>query len=337
MSKLKQLLILSFCAVTLFSACSKNENPQEDEPDTDPHTSIIISGGKFKPNSNGWNDSIPTYWVDGIEKQLSNSKINRQWANSSAIAISKAGKIHFIASGWVDNGIVSQYWIDGTEQTLPLSLGGFVRYTAATVQDEKFHVIGTQINDDKYWIDGVAQSFPNVEAFSDISLSADGNSVGIAGRSTSGSAVSIVKGVTAEIPGRISADKIAINQGGVYIVGIQFEDTAPYSLKYWVAGVKHDLPHSSHDFARSALVVSNGKVHIIAELYGSSTTYKYWIDGIEQSLPTGVTGLKDITAFEGKIYILGSASGQPAYWIDGVAHDFPAAMDYANKIIVVRK
>lgn len=343
MSKLKQLLILSLFAATIWSACSKNESPIDEKPDPDtaPKVSIIISGGKFKTNTpNAFADSIPAYWVDGIEKTLPNFKMTGLYSISTAIAISKTGKLHFITAGKNNAAIgVSQYWIDGVEQTLPSTLTGEIKYLAATMQNEKFNLIGHDYNRYKYWVDGVEQSLPgNVKELTDIALSTDGVYVGFAGQSNSRLGMFSIKGAVNEISDMSIANNIGIYEGDVYFVGVGAGSNSSRILKYSAGGIKHDLPNSNHDFSMSRLAVSNGKVHVIAELYRvGNISPKYWIDGVEQSLPKGATQLNDITVFEGKVYILGLASGKPTYWIDGVSYELPSSVGYANKIIVTKK
>lgn len=340
MSKLKLLLILSCFALSFFSACSKDENPLKEELETDPKTTIIIFGGKLKPNNKGLNDSIPAYWVDGVEKKLANFKINRLWGKSAAIAVSETGKIHFIASGWNDNGMISQYWIDGVEGPLPASIGHpaskYSYYRAATIQNEKFHLIGESANGQGYWIDGVLQSLAFDNGFF-YDISTDGASVGIAAVTKLGLRVSIINGVSSPMPGRFTPWKIALSEGIVYTVGSELKNMFNLSLKYSVSDIEHNLPNSDNSYSSCALAISNSKVHIIAQLYNNGSVNRYWIDGIEQPLPKGATQLNDITAFEGKIYILGLVADKPTYWVDGVAYDLPAKMDYASKIIVVKK
>lgn len=358
MLKLKQVLILSLFATSILSACSKNENPNNDnsnkdnpgnvgpKPETGAKTSIIISGGKLKVNpTHGFNDSIPAYWIDGVEKKLPNFKMEGSYGISTAIAVSKTGKLHFITGGRKDNTGISQYWIDGIEQTLPSTLTGFTDYIGAATQNEKLHLIGykftgtTENSNYKYWIDGIEQSLPrNVNYVTDISLSTDEVYMGISGRIDSKKGVFIIRGGANEVLGSTIANRIAIYKGDVHIVGEEYESQSSQIMKYWVGGVKHDLPNSSHIYGTSSMAIVNGKVHIIAGLYkNDSFTYKYWIDGIEQPLPKGATQLNDITVFNDDVYILGAVSDKTTYWANGVAHSLPTEMGYANKIIVIKR
>jgi hypothetical protein len=341
MSKLKQFLFLYLFAATILSACSKNESPinEESEPGAVTKTSIIIAGSKFKPNANGFtNDTIPTYWVDGVEKELAN--VQPMYINRTTLLFSKTGKIHFFANSWVTYTV--KYWIDGVAQTLPSN----TIFINAALKDDKLHMVGSHNSGvSKYWIDGVEQPLPGeVKSIYDVVVADD--KVYMAGANTSGLAMYWVNGVGTALPDGKMANRIIVSEGKTYIVGTGVDNNQLPVLKYWINGVKHDLPNSRNDYlnANMSIAVSAGKVYIVSELYPSnaSRNYKYWIDGVEQSLPQGTAELNDVAVLDGKVHLVGSVAvkdtyiNKATYWIDGVAQNLPNTVATAVKIGILR-